>query len=144
MKTLKNFNFSRKVKTLCEGHKIWKNLPLVLTKQLFFLSSVKTSGRFFQILLTSSEKLNLKSTKSRSQNLPKLVVCFIKQLWLQQSRVFFRKKKAARRSSVSRLLYGACNSRKNVMKRKSLLFKTIDISSINLKLLSFFKLSCKF
>ena len=27
-----------------------KNLPSVLTKQLFLLSSVKTSGRFFQIL----------------------------------------------------------------------------------------------
>ena len=34
-----------KVKTLWEGHKIWKNLPPVLTKQLFLLSSDKTSGR---------------------------------------------------------------------------------------------------
>ena len=29
-----------------------------LTKQLFLLSSVKTSGRFFQIFVTFSEKLN--------------------------------------------------------------------------------------
>ena len=36
-----------KVQILWEGHKIWKNLPPVLTKQLFLLSSVKTSGRFF-------------------------------------------------------------------------------------------------
>ena len=39
-----------KVKTLWKGHKIWKNIPPFLTKQLFLLSSVKTSGRFFQIL----------------------------------------------------------------------------------------------
>ena len=47
-----------KVKTLWEGHKIWKNLPPVLTKQLFLLSSVKTSGIFFQIFVAFSEKLN--------------------------------------------------------------------------------------
>ena len=35
-----------KVKTLWEGQKIGKNLPLDLTKQLFLLSSVKTNGRF--------------------------------------------------------------------------------------------------
>ena len=49
-----------KVETLWEGHKIWKNLPPVLTKQLFLLSSVKTSGRFFQIFVAFSEKLNFK------------------------------------------------------------------------------------
>ena len=49
-----------KVKTLWEGHKIRKNLPLVLTKQLFLLSSVKISGRFFQIFVAFSEKLNKK------------------------------------------------------------------------------------
>ena len=38
-----------KVKTLGEGQQIWKNLPPVLTKQLFLLSSVKTSGIFFQL-----------------------------------------------------------------------------------------------
>ena len=38
------------VKTLWEGHKIWKNLPPFLTKQLFSLKSVKTSWIFFQIL----------------------------------------------------------------------------------------------
>ena len=37
------------VHTLGEGHKIWKNLPPVLTKQLFLLSSVKTSD-FFKFL----------------------------------------------------------------------------------------------
>ena len=38
-----------------------KNLPQVLTKQLFLhilLSSVKTSGRFFQIFVAFSEKLD--------------------------------------------------------------------------------------
>ena len=35
-----------------------KNLPFVLTKQLFLLSIVKTSGRFFQIFVAFSEKLN--------------------------------------------------------------------------------------
>ena len=35
-----------------------KNLPLVLTKQLFLLSCVQTSGRFFQIFVDFSEKLN--------------------------------------------------------------------------------------
>ena len=38
--------------------KFEKNLPPVLTKQLFLLSSVKTSGRFFQIFVAFSEKLN--------------------------------------------------------------------------------------
>ena len=33
--------------TLWEGHKIWKNLQPVLKRRLFFLSSNKTSGRFF-------------------------------------------------------------------------------------------------
>ena len=47
-----------KVPTLWEGHKISKNLPPVLTKQLFLLSSVKTSGRFFQIFVAFSEKLD--------------------------------------------------------------------------------------
>ena len=39
--------YAAKVKTLREGHTIWKYFPPVLTKQLFLLSSVKTSGRFF-------------------------------------------------------------------------------------------------
>ena len=38
--------------------KFEKNLPPDLTKQLFLLSSVKTSGRFFEIYVTFSEKLN--------------------------------------------------------------------------------------
>ena len=49
-----------KVQTLWEGHQIWKNLPLVLTKQLFLLSSVKTSGRFFQKFLAFSKSWTLK------------------------------------------------------------------------------------
>jgi len=35
-----------------------ENLTSVLTKHLFLLSSVKTSGRFFQIFVTFSEKLD--------------------------------------------------------------------------------------
>ena len=42
------------VKTIWESHKIWKRSP----KQLFLLSSVKTSGRFSQIFVTFSEKLD--------------------------------------------------------------------------------------
>ena len=43
----------------CEkATKLEKNLPPVLTKQLFLLSSVKTSGRFFQIFVAFSEKLD--------------------------------------------------------------------------------------
>ena len=38
----------------------FKNLPPVLTKQLLLLYSVKTSGRFFQIFVAFSEKLDLK------------------------------------------------------------------------------------
>ena len=49
-----------KVKTSWEGHKFWKNLPSVLTIQLFLLSSVKTRGRFFQIFVAFSEKLDYK------------------------------------------------------------------------------------
>ena len=37
-----------------------KNLPPFLRKQLFSLSSVKTSGRFFQISVAFSEKLDLR------------------------------------------------------------------------------------
>ena len=35
-----------------------KNLPPIVTKQLFLLSSVKISGRFFQIFVAFSEKLD--------------------------------------------------------------------------------------
>ena len=48
----------KKVETLWEGYKIWKNQPPVLTNQLFLLSSVKICGRFFQIFVAFSEKLN--------------------------------------------------------------------------------------
>ena len=38
--------------------KFEKNIPPVLTKQLFFHRSVKTSGRFFQFFVAASEKLD--------------------------------------------------------------------------------------
>ena len=44
--------------------KLKKNLPLVLTKQLFLLSRVKTSGRFFQIFVDFSGKLNFNSSNA--------------------------------------------------------------------------------
>ena len=50
------------VETLWESHKIWKNHPPVLTNQLLLLSSVKTCGRFFQIFVAFSEKLNFNSS----------------------------------------------------------------------------------
>ena len=37
-----------------------------MTKQLFLLSSVKTSGRFFQIFVALSEKLDFKTTRRKS------------------------------------------------------------------------------
>ena len=45
----------RKVKILWEGKKNWKNQ---LTKQLILLSSNKTSGRFFQLFVAFTEKLD--------------------------------------------------------------------------------------
>ena len=39
-----------KVKTLWEGHKIWKKSPTCFDKTDIALISVKTSGRFFQTL----------------------------------------------------------------------------------------------
>ena len=39
-----------------------KNLSMVLTKQLFLLSSVKTIGRFFQFFAAFSEKLDFKNS----------------------------------------------------------------------------------
>ena len=44
--------------------KFEKNLTAVLTKQLFLLSSVKTSGMFLQIFVSLSEKLNFKIRNS--------------------------------------------------------------------------------
>ena len=41
-----------KVKTLWDGHRIWKHIPLVLT-------SVKTSGRYFQIFWPSQKSWTL-------------------------------------------------------------------------------------
>ena len=66
--------FSEKlVQTLWEGHKISNNLPPVLTKQLFLLSSIKPSGRFFQSFVTFSEKLdfNLMASKYEKKNFRK-------------------------------------------------------------------------
>ena len=47
-----------KVKTLWEGHKIWKNLAPILAKQLFLPSIVKASGRFFSNFMAYWENLN--------------------------------------------------------------------------------------
>ena len=47
-----------KVQILWKGHKIWKNFPPVLTKQLFLLNSIKRSGMFFEIFVAFSEKLD--------------------------------------------------------------------------------------
>ena len=47
-----------KVQILWEGHKIWKNFPTDLTKPLFLLSSVNTSGRFLKNLVAFTEELN--------------------------------------------------------------------------------------
>ena len=41
--------------------------PQYLTKQLFILRSVKTSGRFFLIFVAFSEKLNLLSVSHQSE-----------------------------------------------------------------------------
>ena len=41
-----------------QATKFEKSLPPLLTKQLFLLSSVKTSGRFFQNFVAFSEKLD--------------------------------------------------------------------------------------
>ena len=53
------YNYYTKVQILWEGNKIWKNLPLVLTKQLFLLNSVKISGRFFRIFYGLFRKAGL-------------------------------------------------------------------------------------
>ena len=63
-----------KVETLREGHKIGKNLPPVSTKQLFLLSSVKTSGRFFQTFVAFSEKLNYKKERPKLCNINVAVI----------------------------------------------------------------------
>ena len=66
--------FSEKlVKTLWEGHKISNNLPPVLTKQLFLVSSIKPSGIFFLSFVTFSEKLdfNLMASKYEKKNFRK-------------------------------------------------------------------------
>ena len=47
--------------------KFEKNLPPFLTKQLFSLSGVKTSGRFFQIFMAFSEKLDFSKQQSRAK-----------------------------------------------------------------------------
>ena len=43
-----------------------KNLPPVLTKQLFLLSSIKTSGRLFQIFVAFSEELDFNMQERRN------------------------------------------------------------------------------
>ena len=49
--------------------KNFKNLPPVLTKQLFLLSSVKSSGSFFQFFVAFSEKLDFIRLKKFSFNI---------------------------------------------------------------------------
>ena len=51
-----------------------KNLPLVLTKQLFLLSSVKTIGRLFQIFLAFSENLDFTKNCSDLSLFEKIVI----------------------------------------------------------------------
>ena len=55
-----NFMYVGKVKTLWEGHKIRRNIPLLLIKKLFLLSSVKTSGIFFQFLWPTRKSWTLR------------------------------------------------------------------------------------
>ena len=61
-----------------------KNLPLVLTKQLFLFSSTKRSGRFFQIVVAFSENLNfndlLANQYSRSDHKTPKILCAIQQV----------------------------------------------------------------
>ena len=77
-----------------EGHKIWKNLPPVLTKQLFLLSSVKTSGRFFSNFVAFSWCLNFMRVqfylkiKIYKKNRAHLMVSQISNLWI----LFFSQK----------------------------------------------------
>ena len=47
-----------KVKIFWEGHTIWKKVS-----HLFWLSNIKTSGRFFQIFVAFSENLNFTRCK---------------------------------------------------------------------------------
>ena len=61
-----------------KASKFEKNLPLALTKQTFLLGSIKTSGRFFQIFVVFSEKLNFTEKikkRNRKNNVCKKKVC---------------------------------------------------------------------
>ena len=59
-KVINYWSIYLKITTLWEGHKILKDLPLGFTRQLFLPNSVKTNGRFFQIFVAISGKLNFK------------------------------------------------------------------------------------
>ena len=61
MNSMKKNDYNDKVKTLWEGHKIWKKIS-----HLFWglLSSVKTNGIFFQIFVAFSENLNFAILRS--------------------------------------------------------------------------------
>ena len=66
---MKNKVHSTKLKHYEKATKFEKNLPPVLTKQLFLLSSVKTSWRFFSNfcgLLNFKNKKNKKATTINS------------------------------------------------------------------------------
>ena len=56
-----------KVQTLWEGHKIWKNIPPVLTKLLFYSVASKLAGNFFKIPWPFQKSLTLQCL-SLSQN----------------------------------------------------------------------------
>ena len=67
MKFFEEANSVIKFRPYEKATKFKKNLPPVLTKQLFLLSSVETSGRFFQIFVAFSEKLNFTEIKSLAE-----------------------------------------------------------------------------
>ena len=81
--------------------KFEKNLSPVLTKQLFSLSSVKTSGRFSQIFVAFSEKLDFNISIRHFVRHPFLKVwtqqkkiidqTYVKENWRQQLQDYFLK-----------------------------------------------------
>ena len=60
---LSNHCVSNKVELFWEGHRLWKNLPLVLMLLSKNSCFVKTSGRFFQIFIALSKCLNFTMKK---------------------------------------------------------------------------------
>ena len=66
--------------------------PLVLTKQLVLLSSVKRSGRFFQIFVAFTEKLDFNLCKSNTKFLSESCCAILFQdYWFPEKKhIFFR------------------------------------------------------